>query len=281
MDISLLKTFLEVAKTRHFGRAADNLFVTQSAVSARIKLLEETLGIELFSRKRNDIQLTPAGNRLHRHAEGIVKSWERARQSVALDSDLSASLSTGCVFDLWRIFVGRWAQGFRAAFPDIALQIEIQTTDILVQRLILGILDIAYLFDPPQTPELEIRQVTEVPLVLVSSREGDNLEKAMQSNYVMVEWGSAFGVVHAEKFPDLPTPVLQTNSGEVALSLLQSSGGSAYLPQETIQPLLRSKQLFLVKEAPVIQRLSYVAYRPENHERKSVQKALQNLDLLF
>ena len=280
MDISLLKTFLEVAKTRHFGRAADNLFVTQSAVSARIKLLEETLGIELFGRKRNDIQLTPAGNRLHRHAEGIVKSWERARQSVALDSDLSASLSTGCVFDLWRIFADRWARDFRATFPDIALQIEIQTTEVLVQRLILGVLDIAYLFDPPQTPELEIKQVTEVPLVLVSSREEEDMEKAMESNYVMVEWGSAFGVIHAEKFPDLPTPVLQTNSGEVALSLLQSSGGSAYLPQEMIQPLLHSKQLFLVKEAPVIQRLAYVAYRPQNRERKPVQKALQNLDQL-
>jgi DNA-binding transcriptional LysR family regulator len=281
MDIYLLKTFLEVARTRHFGRAANNLFVTQSAVSARIKLLEETLGIELFNRKRNDIQLTPAGNRLHRHAEGIVKSWERARQAVALDSDLSASLSTGCVFDLWRIFVDRWVRNFREASPDVALQIEIQTTEVLIQRLIMGVLDIAYMFDPPQTPELEIKQVTEVPLVLVSSREEQDVEKAMESNYVLVEWGSAFSVIHAEKFPGLPTPVLQTNSGEIALSLLRSSGGSAYLPQEMVQPLLDSKQLFQVKEAPVIHRLAYLAYRPENRDRKPIQKALQSLDQVY
>ncbi len=277
MDISLLKTFLEVAKTRHFGRAADNLFVTQSAVSARIKLLEDTLGIELFSRKRNDIQLTPAGNRLHLHAESIVKSWERARQAVALDPDLSASLSTGCVFDLWRIFVDRWAKSFRKMSPDIALQIEIHTTETLVQRLILGVLDIAYMFDPPQTPDLEVKQATEIPLLLVSSQKQKEAEKAMESNYIMVEWGSAFGVIHAEKFPGLPTPVLRTNSGEVALSLLQSSGGSAYLPQEMVQPLLRSKQLYLVEQAPVIHRLAYLVYRPENQERKSIQKALHTL----
>ena len=41
MDVKVFKTFLEVANTRHFGRAADNLFITQAAVSARIKQLEE------------------------------------------------------------------------------------------------------------------------------------------------------------------------------------------------------------------------------------------------
>ena len=50
MDIGVLKTFLEVNRTRHFGQAADNLFLTQSAVSARIRLLEQTLGVPLFSR---------------------------------------------------------------------------------------------------------------------------------------------------------------------------------------------------------------------------------------
>jgi DNA-binding transcriptional LysR family regulator len=64
MDIDLLKTFLEVYRTRHFGRTAENLYLTQSAVSARIRLLEETLGVPLFTRTRNDIQLTPAGTRL-------------------------------------------------------------------------------------------------------------------------------------------------------------------------------------------------------------------------
>jgi hypothetical protein len=70
---SLLVTFLELARTRHFGKAAEHLFVTQSAVSARIRLLEATLGVALFTRKRNDIRLTRAGERLQRHAETIVR----------------------------------------------------------------------------------------------------------------------------------------------------------------------------------------------------------------
>ena len=59
MDTELLKTFLEVNRTRHFGKAAENLYLTQSAVSARIKLLEDLLGTPLFSRARNNVQLTP------------------------------------------------------------------------------------------------------------------------------------------------------------------------------------------------------------------------------
>ena len=63
MDIELLKTFLELSRTRHFGRAAENLFISQSAVSARIRQLEDSIGAPLFTRDRNNIQLTSAGER--------------------------------------------------------------------------------------------------------------------------------------------------------------------------------------------------------------------------
>jgi DNA-binding transcriptional LysR family regulator len=277
VDISLLKTFLEVAKTRHFGRAADNLFVTQSAVSARIKLLEEMLGVELFSRKRNDIQMTPAGSRLHQHAENIIKGWERARQAIALDPDLSFSLAIGSVSGLWSLFVQEWVRSLRSRSPDMALQIEIQAADNLVQRLILGSLDIAFMFDPPQTPGLELRQATELPLVLVSSGQDKDLAGAMGEAYVMVDWGSAFSVVHAEKFPELPVPMLRTNSGEVALGLLLDRGGSAYLPLEMVRPLLQEGRLYRIDEAPVINRLAYLVYRPESQDRQSIQTALKAL----
>ena len=64
MDIDALKTFIEVNRTRHFGQAARNLYVSQSTVSARIKLLEEQVGLPLFVRQRNNIQLTAAGEKL-------------------------------------------------------------------------------------------------------------------------------------------------------------------------------------------------------------------------
>ncbi len=64
MDTELLKTFLEVSRTRHFGRAAESLYLTQSAVSFRIRQLENQLGVNLFTRHRNNIRLTAAGEKL-------------------------------------------------------------------------------------------------------------------------------------------------------------------------------------------------------------------------
>lgn len=63
MDTELLKTFLEVSRTRHFGRAAEALYLTQSAVSFRIRQLENQLGVNLFTRHRNNIRLTTAGEK--------------------------------------------------------------------------------------------------------------------------------------------------------------------------------------------------------------------------
>lgn len=82
MDLELLRTFLEVARLRNFGRAAEALYLTQAAVSARIKLLETQLDVQLFDRYKRDIRLTPEGNRLVRHAELLLANWRKARQDV-------------------------------------------------------------------------------------------------------------------------------------------------------------------------------------------------------
>ena len=95
MDINDFRTFIEVSRTRHFGQAAKNLFITQSAVSARIRLLEDVLGKKLFVRQRNNIQLTPEGEQLLAHAEIITTAWNNARQTIGVsekDGDTTSNL---------------------------------------------------------------------------------------------------------------------------------------------------------------------------------------------
>lgn len=84
MDTELLKTFLEVSKTRHFGRAAESLYLTQSAVSFRIRQLETQLGTNLFTRHRNNIRLTVAGERLIPYAESLMNTWLLAKKKLAM-----------------------------------------------------------------------------------------------------------------------------------------------------------------------------------------------------
>ena len=164
MDIALLKTFLEVVRLRHFGKAADTLCITQSAVSARIKLLESQLGIQLLVRERKEIQLTPAGHRLLRHAETIVSGWERARQEIALAPAFSATLAVGLAQDLWSIQLKQWVVRMRREQPAVALRIETHPGDTLVNRLTSHLLDLAFMFEPPMMQGLETEQVLEVPL---------------------------------------------------------------------------------------------------------------------
>lgn len=93
MDTELLKTFLEVQKTRHFGKAADNLYLTQSAVSFRIRQLEQGLGTSLFYRSRNNIQLTAAGEALLPHAIAVIQALSNARLQIQQQTQLAASLN--------------------------------------------------------------------------------------------------------------------------------------------------------------------------------------------
>ena len=101
MDTELLRTFLEVKATRHFGHAADNLYITQAAVSARIKQLEIYFGAPLFVRDRHNIQLTPQGEQLVPHAEAILMSILTARQDVALREGAGLRLSIAIRDGLW------------------------------------------------------------------------------------------------------------------------------------------------------------------------------------
>ncbi len=278
MDVALLKTFLEVARTRHFGKAAEALYVTQSAVSARIKLLESTLGVDLFTRRRNDIQLTPAGDRLRRHAETIVRGWERARQDVASQPGFGGTLAVGCQADLWSILVLRWVEETRRAHPDAVLNVEIQAADVLVQRLVSGVADLAFLFEPPQLSDFHIRQVAEVPLILVSDRPDLGVAEALKHDYMMVDWGGAFAQSFAESFPDLVPPRIRLGAGSLALDLLLASGGTAYLAEPTVRAHLGDGRLHRVEGAPKIWRRAFAVYRPgEGRRGLLVEEMLERL----
>lgn len=72
MDITLLKTFIEVAQTGSFGTAAERLLVTQSTVSLRIAKLEASLGRALFTRSKAGAELTVAGSTFEQYALALL-----------------------------------------------------------------------------------------------------------------------------------------------------------------------------------------------------------------
>jgi len=255
MDTELLKTFLEVSRPRHFGRAAENLFLTQSAISARIRQLEEALGVTLFTRTRNDIQLTPAGTRLTKYAESILSTWNRARQDAALKAEDRESLAIGGMFSLWDIVLQDWLGQIHSRFPALALLAESGAQDLLVRKLLDGALDLAFMWEPPQMAELELEEIGQIRLVLVSTAASQSIDQALREGYIRVDWGTSFAIAHGRHFPDIPPPLLRVSHGRMALALLlQGQGTSAYIAEPMVREYLANGSLHAVKDAPVLDR---------------------------
>lgn len=255
MDTELLATFLELSRTRHFGRAAENLYLTQSAISARIRQLEESLGVTLFTRTRNDIQLTAAGTRMTKYAESILSTWNRARQDAALKADDRESLAIGGMFSLWDIVLQDWLGRLHTSRPALALQAEAGSQDMLVRKLLDGALDLAFMWEPPQMAELELEEIGQIRLVLVSTSAGQSAEQALRNNYIKVDWGTSFSIAHARHFPDIPPPVLRVSHARMALALLlQDKGAAAYIAEPMVQEHLTNGGLHRVMDAPVLDR---------------------------
>ena len=268
MDTDLLKTFLEVNRTRHFGKAADNLFVSQSAVSARIRQLEDLVGVALFTRDRNNIQPTPAGQKLVQHAERILNNWNRALQEIVQTDDSRVPLSVAGESSLWDIILQNWLNWVDAQRPEVGLYAEALSHEAQLRRLLDGSLDLAFVFEAPQMAQLLSVEVMRVPLVMVASKPGLTVEQAIGSQYLLVDWGTSFAISHARYFPDMPAPRLRVGLGRLAQSLLLECGGAAYLARPMVQEALDQKRLYLVSGAPEIDRSAYAVY-PTAHEQQA------------
>lgn len=274
MDTQLLKTFLEVQRTRHFGRAASNLFISQSTVSARIRLLEEELGVPLFTRERNNIQLTAAGRKLLRHAENITTTWSRVRQELAMGEDGPELLSVAAVSSLWDIALQDWVQWVYAECKEVGLSAEAYGSEMLLRKLMEGSIDLGFLFDAPQSPRLMVAETIPIQLIMVSTEEGLTGEQAVKANYVMVDWGTSFVIAHARHFPDMPSPRMRVGLGRMAKALLLSYGGAAYLAEPMVRRQLQEGRFFLVEDAPAIERIAYGVYPANSDRRPIIEKTL-------
>lgn len=270
MDTELLKTFIEVQRTRHFGKAAENLYLTQSAVSFRIRQLEQQLGVNLFSRYRNNIQLTAAGERLLPHAEAMLTALQRAKQDVAVSAEQALQLSIAATANVWDAFLLQGFINIQQALPGLSWRAESMGKDQIARQVLERHLDLAILFDAPKVDEMQIDKLGDIKLLPVTTGNHSSAAEAMRKQYILVDWGTAFDIQHARCFPDLPPPYLRTGSARIALELMQQSGGSAYLPETMVKSLLADAGLRLINDAPVMTRELFAVSLPKAAQRSQI-----------
>jgi len=248
MDITLLKTFLEVAATGSFVSASERLYVTQSAVSLRIQRLEESLGKPMFKRSKAGAELTNAGREFERYALSIIRVWEEARQQIAIPEGFTRSLTIGAQYSLWPRLGFRWIDGLQQAAPDLNIRAELGMPDRLTRLLTEGIMQAGLFYMPQIRPGLIASELMKEELVLVASwpnADIDNLE-----NYVFVDWGPEFVGAHALALPALTNPGLTFSLGAMVAEYVINRRASAYLPARYVKKYIDSGQLHLVPDAP-------------------------------
>ena len=270
MDIELLRTFVEVHRCRHFGKAADHLYITQSAVSARIRQLEISLGCQLLVRERKQVQLTADGERFLRHAESLLKQWERARRDMVESAAGGPPLRIGAVSSLWASHGLDWLTAYRKQADASRVRVESRESQQLMPRLVEGTLDLVLQFDMPRTIDIEHRKLDELHLVLAATQPDTTLESALRKSYVELEWGSVFGAAQAE-FMEGTVADVRMDSLQNALEWLQKNPGSAYLPEGLVQ---REPGLHVVNDAPRFIREIHAAWLQHGERRAAIEAFL-------
>lgn len=276
MDINLLKTFLEVMKTRNFSRAADNLYVTSAAVSARIKQLENQLGVSLFTRTRTSTSPTNEAERLLPFAENMINTWARALQEVSMQPSMETRVHIGATASIWILALEQKLVSIRRQLPEVAIQAEAHSKETLTRLLVEQTLDLVLLPDPFASEEMCSEKIGEQTLVLASTIAEDFAE-AKCKPYVYVDWGTAFAGFHAERIGDRLKPILHANMASIAQAIIVAEGGSAYLPQSMVRA---SAEIQEVDGAPVFKRPIYACFRRENVSVEVLRELILQLKLL-
>ena len=144
MDNQNLKAFITVAELGSFSEAADSLYLTQSAISKRIALLEQQIGKRLFDRIARQVSLTEAGNELLPRARRILQEYENALQAINdLSGEASGTLRLAISHHLGLHRLPPILKQFAQQYPNVTLDIEFMDSEKAYEQVLHGDSEVA------------------------------------------------------------------------------------------------------------------------------------------
>ncbi|TPJ23607.1 LysR family transcriptional regulator [Mesorhizobium sp. B2-7-2] len=244
MHPRLLKTFLAVARTRNVTRAAREVNLAQSSVSDQIQALETELGASLFTRSRQGLTLTPAGEALKPYAEDLLALADEARAAIdATSAEAGGGLSIGALETIAAARLAPWLAGFRADHPGIDIKLRIAGSGELLRRLGDGEIDVVFCFEQSNAgepdPRFARRLVAAEPLALIAP-PGDNradvdLVALAEKQFVATETGCVYRAMVDKAFAEagLGNPNLAAEAGSIdaIAGLVAAGAGFGLVPR--------------------------------------------------
>jgi DNA-binding transcriptional LysR family regulator len=146
IETSQFQTLVAVAKASSFSRAAEDLCVTQSAISQSIKNLENKIGVKLFRRSGKRVVLTPEGEKLHSLASEFLHGMGRTLDEIRYDKDgMSGKVRVGCLTGIGKSLIAPELQKMVVDHPDLVMSLTFGFQEELIREFEDYKLDIAIL----------------------------------------------------------------------------------------------------------------------------------------
>jgi DNA-binding transcriptional LysR family regulator len=266
MLLELFETFAQVARAGNVSRAAEQLHLTQPAVSARLQALERDIGVPLLVRTPRGVTLSEAGRTLLPFAERAIGAAAEARQAVAeLRSGESGELRIAAAPAVSTYLLPRLLKAFEAEFPAVRIGVRTGHTeevlDLVLHRDVhLGI------GRPVQHPDIALTPIFEDSLILVvaarhpfSRRGAVRLRELARERLILFDRASSYYELTSSLLRQagvVPESVLELDNVEAAKKMVLEGLGVSVLPRMALDVELRQRSLRPVRvtDAPVVRR---------------------------
>src|SRR5579872_189879 len=290
MDFRQLEMFQAVAENSSFTLAGQHLYVAQSAISRKIRILEEELGEKLFKRVNKRVFLTPAGEVMLRYTRRVFQELRNASLEISDITELRrgtiriGSGMTACMYVLPPIIVK-----FQARYPKVEVQVVTGTAETLIPQIRNSALDMGVLTLPVNSPDLEVIPFAAEEMVLVVSpknralghRRSVNAEELKEYPMILFNRGTATRRLIDEYFARLgqyPRVVMESQDVASIKPLVAIDLGVSLLPLRAVALEAKRGELHYLRiRGEKLTRAIGLVFQNSDYK----PKALQELAALF
>ncbi|HEU0230655.1 MAG TPA: LysR family transcriptional regulator [Burkholderiaceae bacterium] len=243
LDIKPLRYFITLAETRHFGRAAARLNLSQPPLSRQLVALEASLGVRLVERNSRSVTLTAAGERFYADAQAILAAVRQAEENArAVAHGEAGTLAVGFTMCAAYSVVPGYAKAFAATYPAVELSLREIVSNDLAGQVLSGRVDAAIMFPRVVNAGLAARTVVREPLCVALPRSHPRarqhklkIAQLARDAFVMASddvapYLHATIVEHCRRGGFAPDVRLEVRLQQTVLSLVDEAVGVALVP---------------------------------------------------
>lgn len=249
-----LETLMWIDRLGTFAGAAQRLNTTQPAISARVREIEEQLGVSLFQREGRRMVLTARGRRLIQQCEPLCHDLETALLEASDYAGATGAVRIGAGEIAAASCLPAWVQAIERDRPGVTMEIEVDLTARLMQQLLGGTRDIVFLAGPVASPGLRTTPIGSVALVWAASPA---VASRAPGDPAMPVWSlpdnsplHRVTLAALGQAGRLRLPLHTCNNVRLLIEIIASGRGSAVLPETMIRDHLLSGRLVEIGQRP-------------------------------